>query len=151
MTDKELRKLRRAELLELLVSLSEENEALQKKIDLLNEKLESRTIQMQESGSIAEAALKVSGVFEAAQNAADHYLENIRQLNGNAQKKADDLIAEAQRKCAAIEAETAANVDKKWNSVKEQLDHYCETRLELQEEIGSLYRDIEEKPKDAEG
>ena len=32
----------------------------------------------QEAGSIAEASLKLNKVFEAAQQAADQYLENIR-------------------------------------------------------------------------
>lgn len=32
----------------------------------------------QEAGSIAEAALRLNKVFEAAQQAADQYLENIR-------------------------------------------------------------------------
>ena len=32
---------------------------------------------IENSGSIAEAALKLSGIFEAAQAAADQYLENI--------------------------------------------------------------------------
>ena len=33
----------------------------------------------EEAGSIAEAALRINRVFEAAQEAADQYLENIRQ------------------------------------------------------------------------
>ena len=31
-----------------------------------------------DSGSIAEAALKLNGIFEVAQKAADQYLENVK-------------------------------------------------------------------------
>jgi chromosome segregation ATPase len=41
---------------------------------------QNRRIQMEEAGSIAEAALRLNGVFEAAQAAADEYLENLRLL-----------------------------------------------------------------------
>lgn len=78
MTDKELRKLRRVELLEILVSLSEENEQLRKENEELRETIARREICIEQSGSIAEASLKLSGIFESAQKAADLYLENIR-------------------------------------------------------------------------
>lgn len=82
MTDKELRKLRRVELLEILVSLSEENEQLRKENEELREAISRKEICIRQSGSIAEASLKLSGVFEAAQRAADLYLENIRRMAG---------------------------------------------------------------------
>lgn len=44
--------------------------------ELQKEKLEG----LQEPGSIAEAALELSGIFEAAQKAADLYLESVGQL-----------------------------------------------------------------------
>lgn len=78
MTDKEVRKLRKAELLELLVELSEENDRLKEEIKELNQKLEDRKLKIDNCGSIAEASLVISGVFEAAQKAADCYLENVK-------------------------------------------------------------------------
>ena len=78
MTDKELRKLRRGELLEMLLEQTRENETLKKRIADLESQLEAREIVLRESGSIAEAALKLNGVFEAAQRAAEQYLENVR-------------------------------------------------------------------------
>lgn len=80
MTDKELRKLKRVELLEILVSLSEENEQLRKENEELRKALSQKEICIEQSGSIAEASLKLSGVFEAAQRAADLYLENVRRM-----------------------------------------------------------------------
>lgn len=80
MTEKELHKLKRAELLEMMLAQSREIEALRARIETLEIKLADREIRIRESGSIAEAALKLNGIFEAAQAAADQYLENVRRL-----------------------------------------------------------------------
>ena len=78
MTDKELKKLTRAELLEMLLIQSREKQHLEEELQEVKRKLEEKEIRIAESGSIAEAALKLSGVFEAAQKAADQYLENVK-------------------------------------------------------------------------
>ena len=43
-----------------------------------NARLEERRIAIEESGSIAEASLKLTKVFEEAQKAADLYVENVK-------------------------------------------------------------------------
>lgn len=78
MTEKELHKLKRGELLEMMLAQSREIEALRSRISELEKKLADREIRIRESGSIAEAALRLNGVFEAAQAAADQYLENLK-------------------------------------------------------------------------
>ena len=83
MTDKELKKLSRAELLEMLLAQSKEKQRLEEELAEARKKLEDREIRIAESGSLAEAALKLNGVFEAAQAAADQYLENIRKAAGD--------------------------------------------------------------------
>ena len=81
MTDKELRKLKRTDLLELLIEQSKEVESLKKRIEELEAELADRRLLIYKSGSIAEAALKLNGVFEAAEAAAQDYLENIRRIS----------------------------------------------------------------------
>lgn len=78
MTEKELHKLKRGELLEMMLAQSREIDALRARVSELEEKLADREIRIRESGSIAEAALKINGIFEAAQAAADQYLENVK-------------------------------------------------------------------------
>lgn len=80
MTDRELKKLSRADLLELLLEERRENERLRMELEKANEKLSDRMIQLENVGSIAEAALQLNGVFEAAEEAASQYLENVRRL-----------------------------------------------------------------------
>lgn len=76
MTDRELRKLSRAELLELLLAERKENERLHALLNEANEKLASRLLLMENAGTMAEAALRLNGVFEAADRAVRQYLEN---------------------------------------------------------------------------
>ncbi len=78
MTDKELKRLNRSELLEMLILQMEENEELRKKLAEAEGELNDRRIKIAESGTLAEAALRLNGIFEAADRAAAQYLENVR-------------------------------------------------------------------------
>lgn len=78
MTDKELRRLKRAELLEMLLEQTKKVEALQAELELKNRELENKRILIEKAGSIAEASLRLNEVFETAQKAADQYLYNIK-------------------------------------------------------------------------
>lgn len=80
MTDKELRRLSRAELLEMLLAQTEENQRLKKRLQEAEEALEDRQIAMEHAGTMAEAALELNGVFEAADRAARQYLENVKRM-----------------------------------------------------------------------
>lgn len=68
--------------MELLLEERRENERLNALLREANERLGSRQIDLESAGSIAEAALRLNGVFAAAQAAADQYLENVRRLAG---------------------------------------------------------------------
>lgn len=86
MTTKELQKLSRKQLLELMLEQSRRIDELEQELSQAREQLNQRQIALTEAGSIAEAALRLSGVFEAAQRAADLYLDSVRWLhteNGN--------------------------------------------------------------------
>lgn len=78
MTDNELKHMSRADLLEILLAQSREIERLRDEVAELNDRLEEREILMSRSGSIAEASLRLNRVFEAAQKAADQYVDSVR-------------------------------------------------------------------------
>lgn len=80
MTDKELRRLNRRQLLEMLIAAAEENEHLRSALEQAQSELNSRRILLERSGSMAEAALRLNGVFEAADSAARQYLTNVRAM-----------------------------------------------------------------------
>ena len=73
-----LRKLRKAELLQIMLEQSDEIDRLRDRVEELEKELEDRRITIEKAGSIAEASLKLTRVFEEAQKAADLYLENVR-------------------------------------------------------------------------
>lgn len=66
MTAEELRKLSRTDLMEVLIAQMKENEVLQKQVEKAKKLLSEREIAIRESGTMAEAAMKLCGVFEAA-------------------------------------------------------------------------------------
>ncbi len=102
MTDKELRKLRRDDLLQILISQQKQIDALNEQLEQSKAALADRDMAIKESGTLAEAALKMNGVFESAQSAADEY---VRQM----QKRVDELVAEAERRESAAQR-TAENL-----------------------------------------
>lgn len=80
MTEKELRRLKRVELLELLIEQATEIEELRRELEEARQALKNREVDLQEAGTLAEAALRINEVFAAADRAAQDYLENVRAL-----------------------------------------------------------------------
>jgi hypothetical protein len=81
-SDKDLTKLKRKDLLEIMLAQGREIDRLRKQNAELEAKLASREIEFSEVGSLAEASLKITGIFEDAEEAAVAYLENIRRRYG---------------------------------------------------------------------
>ena len=116
MTDKELRKLSRSDLLELLISQTEENQVLKSRVDQMQNQLLDRRIAVDKAGSIAEASLQLNGVFQAAEKAAQQYLENIQRMS-----EEQDTIGRNIREKAAEEAEAIrADAEK----IRQEADAY---------------------------
>ncbi len=101
MTEKELKKLNRYQLLELLVMQTERADSLEKQVEELQARLDDRELRFARLGSVAEAAVCVSEVFEAAQRAADLYLEA-------AKKQADELLEQARSQAEEEQRSRAA-------------------------------------------
>ena len=122
MADKELRKLSRKQLLELLLKLTERSEELQAELDVANRKLNDKLLIKSEAGSIADAALKLNGVFEAAEKAAEQYLDNIKLISENrdsiirrveddCKRRSAAIISRTKKRCAELERESTARAD----------------------------------------
>jgi len=76
MKEKDLKRLSRADLLEMLIDQSKELQQVREKLQQAEAELEKREIAISNAGSIAEASLMLNGVFEAAQAACKEYVEN---------------------------------------------------------------------------
>ena len=111
MTGGELKKLNRAELLELLLDQVKLTEKLQQELDETKAKLEQRQLDIQETGSLAEAVLKINRVFADADIAAAQYLEN-------AAARADEIVRAANEQAEARKKEA----DAYWNTITEKAE-----------------------------
>ena len=102
MTDREFRRLTREDLLDIIYELQQKTQRLEQENETIRKQLSDRTVKLENAGSIAEAALALNGVFEAAQAAADQYLAQVHAANEQSQQLADRIVADAQRKATAI-------------------------------------------------
>ncbi len=95
-SNKELKKLSRSELLELLLIQTRETERLQKLLDETREKLEQRNLHIANAGDLAHAVLQINGVMASTQAAAQQYLDNIAAMEDETKKKCEQMLAEAE-------------------------------------------------------
>ena len=88
MTQQEMKRLGRVELLEIIVMQSDELEAVKKEREALSEenaalkeRLNRRELSMHSAGNLAEASLAVTNIFEEAEKAASIYKENVERMS----------------------------------------------------------------------
>lgn len=133
MKEKELRRMNREALLELLIERTDVIEALQAQLAEAQEQAETARrelealqqekpqpsceeipaapVQTVEPGSIAEVAARVSGVFEAADQTAKVYLENIRHMQDEQTRIHEEMMAESRRQAGQIVAEARVQAE----------------------------------------
>ena len=110
--------------------------------------LEDRRISEMQAGSIAEAALALNGVFEAAQAASQQYLDNIKlmserqqeiceKLEQESREKADALIAETTEKCDEMLAKAKEESQAYWDEVSQRLEAFYNEHHGLRELLAS--------------
>ncbi len=128
MTEKELKRLSRAELLELLLLQTRETERAQARTRQMEEALSKRQLKVQEAGDLAHAVLAVNGVMEAAQRAAKQYLENIEQMEADTRERCTEIIEKARKEAERIireakESQKEPDTDQILEEIYELLNH----------------------------
>ena len=154
MAERELRQMSRAELIEIIYALKQREEDLVQEKAALERRLADRTLRMEQAGNIAQAALELNHVFEAAQAAAEQYLASVRAmdkaapsadavrlaaqaeadaLRAQAKRESEAILAQAQRQkalvekeCAAQRARTEREVRQRWDAFEEQAQKVLE-------------------------
>ena len=119
MTQYEMKKLSRKELLQLAAEESAQIRILQEHLEIAENELHKREININEAGSIAEASMKLSNVFEAAQEACRLYTDNIQRLSERQESICAEIEKETEEKAAAYEAEVISRCEKLEKDTKE--------------------------------
>lgn len=99
---KELKSLKRSELIEIIYQLKKSEQELQKENEALRKSLESKRISLANARSIADAALALADIFTTAQESADVYLAEIVQRKEELERDYDLIIDEANSKADEI-------------------------------------------------
>ena len=127
MTEKELRAMSKAQLIEKVTNLAREKDELSERIEKLTsqlkearEKASSHASVIGNAGSIAEAALALNGVFEAAQAAANQYVEEVARLRGEQEAASAALLEETRQKCREMEIGTQRRCDEMFRAAREE-------------------------------
>jgi len=131
MVNKELKKLGRKELVDIIYQLKKNEQEMQEELSALREELQEKRLKLSQAGSIAEASVSITGVFSEAQKSADLYLQEIAQMKENAEKEytlkielanktVEKILAEGEKKYNALRTKYLADY-KKWQQLKAEI------------------------------
>ena len=140
MISKELKRLSRRELVDVIYQLKKNEEQMQEQIAALEAELQDRRIHLSVAGSIAEAATDITGIFLVAQSTADLYLHEISSMKEDAEKECEKMIEEAKKKVATIMEDGQRQYDalaaryrtdyEKWQQIRAEIEKLDETASE---------------------
>ena len=126
MTPKELKRLSRNDLLEMMLDLSKENEMLRNENKQLSTQLNARNITIENCGSLAEAALQLNGIFQAAETACAQYTENIHNRSAELEVRCQQMEQETQERCRKLEEKARKACDALLAQAQAQAKAYLE-------------------------
>lgn len=139
--DKSLQKLKRAELLELLLEQSRNNDSLKIQLEEkagvigeLKKQLKDRKIDIQSAGTIAEASFKLNGVYDAAEKAAQQYLENLQELYRKEQELYSVKEVAVENRCSALLQATNERCEFMKEDTQKKCDELMTTTMQKCEE-----------------
>ena len=95
MTDKEFKRLSRAQLIDIIYELQLELDKVNEEKQELESKLADKRLRLQSAGNIAEAALEINDCFRSAQNAAEQYLNEIKAIREETEAERQRVLAKA--------------------------------------------------------
>ena len=124
MTDKEFKRLGRAQLIEIIYQLQLQLDKANEEKQTLESKLEDQRLRLQSAGNIADAALEINNCFRSAQNAAEQYLNEIKTIREETEAERQRILAKAQAEAVAIiqgEKKTQGDCD---SAIEEILKKY---------------------------
>ena len=132
MTDQELRRLSRADLIDIIYTLQQQKEQAEQQLAQAQAQLQDRQLRLANAGSIAEAALSLNGVFDAAQ-AADQYLQAVRTSAAETQAQKEQILVDTERQAKEIVDTAERQAAEHWKRFQLQAGQLIQAHAELQE------------------
>ena len=102
MTNKEMQRLSRAQLIEIIYQFQLQIDQLTEHNRALEQELADKRFRIDNAGNIAEAALEINNCFLSAQNAAEQYLNEIKSIREETEKERKQILAAAQAEADRI-------------------------------------------------
>ena len=102
MTDKEFKRLNRAQLIDIIYQLQLQLDKVNEEKRELEGELADKRLRLSAAGNIAEAALEINNCFRSAQNAAEQYLNEIKAIREETEAERQRILSDAQAEAAAI-------------------------------------------------
>ena len=104
MTDKEFKRLSRAQLIDIIYQFQLQMDKLTEQKQELERELADKRLRLHNAGNIAEAALEINNCLRNAQNAAEQYLNEIKTIREETEAQRQRILSEAQAEAEAIVA-----------------------------------------------
>ncbi|MEE8885816.1 MAG: hypothetical protein SOI56_04485 [Eubacteriales bacterium] len=90
-----LLRMRKQDLLEIMLAQSREIDNLRSQVSELQKELADKKILIRQAGSIAEASLALTRIFDEAQKAADLYVCNVKRMTDEGETQGGNLSESA--------------------------------------------------------
>ncbi|MBQ3252195.1 MAG: hypothetical protein IJB02_03015 [Oscillospiraceae bacterium] len=131
MFSKELKRLSRRELVDIIYQLKKNEQEKQDQIAALENELQEKRIRISVAGSIAEAAKDITNIFSVAQTTADLYLHEIAcmkeeteqkcaKMLEEARKKVEEILSDGKQQCMDLEARYQCDYQK-WQQLQAEI------------------------------
>ena len=92
MTDKEFKRLSRAQLIDIIYQFQLQIDTLTEKNQELERELADKRLRLDNAGNIADAALEINDCFRSAQNAAEQYLNEIKTIREETEAQRQKIL-----------------------------------------------------------
>ena len=134
MVNKELKRLSRRELVDIIYQLKKNEQELQEQICSLKSELDDKRIRISKAGSIAEAAMSMTDVFSTAQMTAELYLREISNMKDDterecakrieaAEKRVEEVMNDGKKKIANLKSQYK-NEYMKWKQLQSKIEAF---------------------------
>ena len=105
MTDKEFKRLNRAQLIDIIYQFQLQVDKLTEQNRELERDLADKRLRLSNAGNIADAALEINNCFCSAQNAAEQYLNEIKAIREETEAERQRILEEARAEAVKIIAD----------------------------------------------